>query len=126
MILSTSGWPDRSHLSHTGGDTEVAEHAENKAVKEGYWTTRWQDNHERAGKSDPGAGGREKIVGILVFIASPYLRMANAMPIIVSLENFFSRCPSIGLSCIWHASTCWKPLSSLPISNAVILSKLRE
>jgi hypothetical protein len=36
------------------------------------------------------------------------------------------RCPSIAPSCIWRASTCWKPFSSLPISNAVILSKLRE
>ena len=77
MILSTGGWPDRSHLSYTGGDTEVAEHAENKAVKESHWTTRWQHDRERAGKSDPGAVEREKVVGILAFIASRFILLEN-------------------------------------------------
>jgi hypothetical protein len=34
VILSSSSWPDRCHLSHTGGNAKVAEDAENETVNE--------------------------------------------------------------------------------------------
>jgi hypothetical protein len=93
MILPASRRPDRSHLAQTGTQAEVAGDAEDKAVEESGWAAGWEDDGQSAREGYPCAV--ERVVSWSFFMCyllgiPVYFRIAKAMPVMVSFENFFS------------------------------------
>lgn len=56
MILSASRRPDRSHLSKTGSNSEIASNTKEKAIEKRRRASRRQDNRQRARKGNPSTG----------------------------------------------------------------------